>query len=231
MKSTLIWLTLSARLLRVAAPEQAGEIVKRALAYPYPSPERSFVQLGARSLDLPEGGPELSGRAPLLAYGANAAPVALTRKLAPLPDQPLPVLRAELEGFDVVYSAHLSPYGAVPATLRPRPGTVAAVFVAYPTAEQRRLLTATEPNYELETLSGISCRLEGATELTALEVYLSRHGELQLDGAPIALTSMAEPEILELVRSRLFPELTLEGLVLRAVEAGGIAPLPTLSTP
>lgn len=215
----------------MATPEQAGEIVKRALAYPYPAPARSFIQIGGRTIPLPPEGVDLSARPPLLAYGANGSPAVLARKLASLPDQPLPVLRAELDGFDVVYSAHVSPYGAVPATLLRSPGTTVPVFVAYPTAEQRRLLSATEPNYELEALRGISCRLEGGAELTALDAYLSRHGELRVDGSTIALSAMAEPEILELVRAHLSPELTLERFILHTAEQGGIAPLPTLSTP
>ena len=51
--------------------------------------------------------------------------------------------------FDVVYSAHVSPYGAVPATLIESPGTTAPVFVLHPTPEQHALLTASEPNYDL----------------------------------------------------------------------------------
>ena len=96
--------------------------------------------------------PDLEGRRQLLCYGANAAPPMLARKLATLPHEPLPLLRPELSGFDVVYSAHVSPYGAVPGTLQRSPGTTVPVFVAYATTEQEELLTATEPNYELRRL-------------------------------------------------------------------------------
>jgi hypothetical protein len=61
-----------------------GEILARAVAYPYPAPLRSFVQLGTRTHDLPIQGPDIGGRRPLLAYGANAAPAVLARKLAAL---------------------------------------------------------------------------------------------------------------------------------------------------
>jgi hypothetical protein len=219
---------------------QAGEIVKRALAYPYRAPERSFVQVGGRTLELPPEGLDLNDRVPLLAYGANAAPEALARKLAPLPELPLPVLRAELRDFDVVYSAHISPYGSVPATLRPSPGTTVSVFVAYPTEEQLGLLSETEPNYELEGLTGISCRLARGPVLTAVDAYLSRHGCLAIDGAEVALAAIeavgrelvekGQPEVLEHVRAQLFPELSLERFVSRCVEGGGLAPLPKLTT-
>ncbi|HEY2716546.1 MAG TPA: hypothetical protein VGI73_10050 [Solirubrobacterales bacterium] len=68
---------------------------------------RSFVQDGDRTHDLPEA-PDLVGRRPLLAYGANASPLVLAQKLAPLPRQPLPVRRAALADFDVVYSGPTS---------------------------------------------------------------------------------------------------------------------------
>ena len=98
----------------------ADELLARAAAYPYPAPLRSFLQVGRRTLDLREA-PDLVGRRPLLAYGANASPAVLARKLAPLSEVPLPVLRAELTDFDVVYSAHIAANGAVPSTLQRSP--------------------------------------------------------------------------------------------------------------
>ncbi len=212
-------------------------MLQRALAYPYAAPDRSFLQLGARTLELPAGELDLAGRGPLLSYGANAAPAVLARKLATLPREPLPLVRAELRGFDAVYSAHVSPYGAVPATLRRSPGTAISLFVAFPTAEQLKLLAATEPNYELRELQGLSGELETGGPLERAAAFLSRHGSLRIATEPVALAAIEargrrfdavdEAEMLELVRSRLFPEMSLERLVTRSVEAAGIAPLPT----
>jgi hypothetical protein len=213
-----------------------NEIVKRALAYPHAAPDRSFVLVGERATEVPAAGADLSGRTPLLAYGANAAPAALARKLAALPEEALPVLRAELADHDVVYSAHVSFHGAVPANLGESPGTLAPVFVAYPNEEQLAAISASEPNYELVRTGSLGCLLESGEEVGALAVYLSRHGTLSLDGSPVALAAvesagrrlpeMTEPQVLELVRSQLAPELSLEAFVLRCVESGGIAPLP-----
>jgi len=199
------------------------EPLRRALAYPYAVPERSFLQLGARTLALPPAGLDLRDRRPLLAYGANAAPEALTRKLAAAAETPLPLVRAELEDFDVVYSAHVSPYGAVPATLRPAPGTAVTVFVAFPTEDQRRLLSATEPNYECRRLEGISCRPELGAPPPLLDAFVSRHGSLLLDGSEVALSAipargrrlpeLTQPQVLERVRSLLFPFRSLEQLL------------------
>lgn len=172
-----------------------------ALDYPYGQPRRSYLQHGDRTLEPPPEGFDLSGRKPLLAYGANASPLALARKLADLPPAPLPMLRARLAGFDVVYSDHVSPYGAVPGTLHPSPGTTVTVFVSYPDQEQLRALTATEPNYELETLRDLDCRLEDGGAVAELDAYLSRHGPRLLDASPAAL---AEIE----ASARCFPTLT-----------------------
>ncbi|MDX6635585.1 MAG: hypothetical protein QOF06_1788 [Solirubrobacterales bacterium] len=201
---------------------EAAAILRRALEYPYATPDRSFLYRGGEAHELPQGGPDLTGRTPLLSYGANAAPEALARKLASLPDEHLPVMRAELEGFDVVYSAHVSPYGAVPATLLENPGTTAPVFVLHPTPEQRALLTASEPNYDLVEVDGIAA-------------YRSKHGPLSLAGSPVALAAvrsvgrtlpeLEEPAVLERVRAHLEPRLNLEEFVAVCVAHGGIKPL------
>ncbi len=183
----------------MAKSERMRERLRRAAAYPYEIPARSFVQLGERTIDLDEL-PDLSGREPLLAYGSNAAPEALVRKLAAEPETPLPLLRAELADFDAVYSDHLSPYGAVPATLHPSPGTTLTVFVAYPTEPQRLLLSASEPNYEAHRLAGISCRPELGDPLAELDAFVSRHGCLRREGSPVALSAIA-------ARKRKFPAL------------------------
>lgn len=198
---------------------ETAAILKRALEYPYAVPERPYLYLDGEARELPADGPDLTARTPLLAYGANAAPTALARKLAAMPGVELPVLRAELEGFDVVYSAHVSPYGAVPATLYESPGTVVPAFVIHPTAEQRALLTASEPNYDLVEVNGIA-------------TYRSKHGYLEVDGSPVALAAIRaggrtlpeldEPAILEHVRARVAPELELEEFVRACVARGGM---------
>lgn len=205
-------------------PEETAAILERALAYPFATPDRSYLYLNGEARELPDE-IDLSTRAPLLSYGANAAPEALARKLAPLPDVELPVLRSELEGFDVVYSSHVSPYGAVPATLLESPGTTAPLFAVYPTQEQLALLSASEPNYELVEANGFAA-------------YRSKHGCLAIGGSPVALAAVRstgrtlpeldEPAVLEHVRANLAPELRLEEFVRDCVERGGIKPLPRL---
>lgn len=198
---------------------ETAAILKRALGYPYAVPDRSYLYLDGEAKELPADPPDLAGRTALLAYGANAAPAALARKLAALAGVEMPVLRAELEGFDVVYSAHVSPYGAVPATLHESPGTIVPAFVIHPTAEQRALLTASEPNYDLVEADGIAA-------------YRSKHGCLEVNGSPVALAAIRaagrtlpeldEPGILEHVRAQLAPESKLEEFVRGCVARGGM---------
>lgn len=216
----------------MAEQRHPGEILARAVRYPYEAPLHSFVQTGGRTEELSRlAEPDLDGRTAVLAYGSNASPEVLTRKLAPLADLPLPLVYAELVDFDVVYSAHISPYGAVPSTLQRSPGTHAPVHVAYPTAEQLALLTATEPNYELRELTGHDLRSEiGGGEPDRLHAFLSRHGCLSLDDAEVALAAVAsaprhfraigEVEVLERVRHLLAPELDLERFVESSLDPG-----------
>jgi hypothetical protein len=202
-------------------PAQRQAILKRALTYPYATPERSYLYREGRAEELPEDF-DLAGRAPLLSYGANAAPEALALKLAALPGEPLPVARSELRDFDVVYSAHVSPYGAVPATIVESPGTVAPVFVLHPTAEQHALLSATELNYDL-------------VRIGEADAFRSKHGCLEFDCSPVALAAIRSrgrtlPEldqraVLERVRAYLEPELELEEFIHACIERGGIKPL------
>lgn len=244
----------------MAQADDPGEIVRRALAYPHGAPGLSFVQLGYRSLPLePEGGERAAARQlleaaaaqprrPLLAYASNASPTALARKLAPLPRVPLPVLGAELDGFDVVYSAHVSPRGSVPGTLRPSPGTTVPVALLLATEGQRRLLDATEPNYERVELRGLDLRPRPAAREAAATLglddaapaaaYLSRHGPLRVGGSAVGVAEIAargrhlpalgQREALERVRAALRPAASLERFVLDAVAAGGVGPVPGL---
>ncbi len=206
----------------MADPGEAAAILKRALEYPYATPDRSYLYREGEALELPEDGPDLADRTPLLSYGANSAPEALARKLAALPGVEMPALQSQLQGYDVVYSAHVSPYGAVPATLHESPGTTAPVFVLHPTEEQHALLTASELNYDLVEVEGIAA-------------YRSKHGCLRLDGTPVALAAVRsqgrtlpeldEPAILDRVRANVEPDADIETFVCMCVERGGIRPL------
>jgi hypothetical protein len=224
----------------MAATPDTEELVRRALAYPYEPPPGSFVQVADRTLPVPPEGIDVDGRRALLAYGANAAPEALTRKLAALAPEPIPVLRVALRGWDVVYSAHVTRYGAVPAAVVASPGTVASVHLVFPNDAQLAAIAATEgANYRLERLADFSAELEiGGEGPREIDAFIGVHGPLLLDGSPVALAairaagrvfpSLTTPEMIDRVRAAIHPELTLREFVLHHVKHGGVSPLPEL---
>jgi hypothetical protein len=213
------------------------ELVRRALAYPYDPPAGSFVQMGPRTLPVEI---DVAGRRALLAYGANASPAALTRKLAHLRPEPIGVLRVALRGWDVVYSAHVTRYGSVPAAIAPSPGTVVSVHLAFPGDEQLAALAVTEgENYRLEQLVDFTAEYElGGEGPREIDAFVSVHGPLLLDGAPVALAAipardrvfpeLTTPEMIDRVRAVLTPDLTVSEFILHHIEHGGLRPLPEL---
>jgi hypothetical protein len=73
-------------------------------------------------------------RTPVIAYGSNATVSALTRKyVAPTITRPavIPVTRALLNDYDVVWSPHLVYNGVMPATIVRSPGTAVEVWLTW----------------------------------------------------------------------------------------------------
>jgi len=152
-------------------------------------------------------------RRPVVAYGSNANPDVLREKLADKWPTFVPMLRARLHDFDVVYSAHVSPKGAIPATLYESPGTRVAVFVLLLDNTQLAAMDATEPNYDRMLLAKpVTLTLDLGRSADSY-VYVSRHGVLSVDGAPRhvdpvpasarSFLGMAERDALEIARERL----------------------------
>ena len=185
-----------ARRYPLAATDE--EIVARALAYPYVPPHESYV-IG--------GHVEREGRHVVLAYGANGAPEVLRRKLGR--DARLEVLAGTLHDFDVVYSSHISAYGAIPSTLHPAPGASVRAFALLLDDDQLVRLVETEFNYSVQRLTGL--RFDHAD--TAI-VFISRHGALGITGAPIRLADMPQREAQRLVREHVAPEESEEEFIL-----------------
>jgi hypothetical protein len=172
---------LLARARRYPLAASDEEIVARALAYPYVPPHESYVL----------GDPVLEGRRRVLAYGANGSPEVLRRKLGP--DVELAVEAQTLHDFELVYSAHISAYGAIPSTIHAVGGAAIPVFVLLLDDDQLVRLAETEFNYSIQRLDG------------GLIAFVSRHGALGLTGAPIRLADVGQREIQALVRERLAP--------------------------
>jgi hypothetical protein len=155
--------------------------------YPFGRAPGSFFLGGAGPGALPAG-------PPLLAYGANGSPAVLARKL---PGVAVAALAGVLHDWAIVHSAHVSPYGQVPATLVPAPGGRALVHVLLVDPAGRAPLDATEPNYDRVTLTGLALDVEHLGATPTVEAYLSKHGALEVDGAPVALGTLSQDTLLQ----------------------------------
>lgn len=204
-----------------------------AKSYPFPSPSESFLYTARgmkplRSINEPSS--LTKGRTPVLAYGSNCAPVQLKRKFSDHLHAfggEIPVIKAAIRDTDVVYSPIIVPYGSVPATITPSPGTVAHVFITYLTDDQLQIMHRSEAAglmYEyipfdesLVTTSFPSLSIEG------LRTYRSMSGVFHIDGVPTALTdvdadnrrfpAMNQLEILTLVNETCAPEWALDDFI------------------
>ncbi|WP_158043730.1 gamma-glutamylcyclotransferase family protein [Skermanella pratensis] len=207
-------------------------VLALASGYPYAFPACSYLFRDGEQRPLPAGLPAiLADRVPMIACGSNRSPEQLARKFKDWPHPvAIPVLCGRLAGFDVVYSAHFTRYGALPATLHPAPGraseTVVEIAVQWLTRAELDRMDATEGigvNYDRHRLDGIALEIEGLGRIASAEAYLSRRGALAIDGHPVALAAIPcagrtwpaldQPGVLESVRARLAPERDLAGFI------------------
>jgi hypothetical protein len=175
------------------------EIYTRALGYPWARPASSFVLTGetVKSLDavaVPELQALMDDRWPLLAFGSNGAPEALTLKFGHLAaeQQRLLVTAGDLHGFDVGASAHPTIYGSMPGTIFPSAGTVVRASVLWVTTAQLVALTWTEMSYALGRLDGIRFDADEAhiPPLDHVLAFVSRLGAHRVEGELIALDAV-----------------------------------------
>ncbi len=197
------------------------DVVRHAEAYPFDLPEGSYL-FGA----VPGHRTDLEDRVPVLALGSNAAPSQLARKFPRL-DAPIPVARAVLQDHAVVYSAHFSKYGSLPASLTRLEGALAYVFVTWLTPTQLLRMHETEgvgDRYDYrETELPITVEEVGA--LPRVGVYLGRAGPLQVAGRPVRiaevptircpLPALTQPAALRLAHRRLASHLPFEEFITR----------------
>jgi hypothetical protein len=152
-------------------------------------------------------------RWPVIAYGSNANSDVLREKLTGNGPTFVPMLRGQLQDFDVVYSAHVSPKGAIPATLCESPDTRVTVFVLLLDATQLVAMDATEPNYDRMLLTKpVKLTLDRGPSGDAF-VYVSKHGVLNVHGAPCHVEpipaslrrfgGMTQRQVLAIARDRL----------------------------
>lgn len=147
-------------------PSSRSARLQLAKGYPYQAPEASYrFRRGVADLSSPIGWPDDSfqDRTPVIAHGSNRAPEQLARKYTPDPDAALkpgpaqasasadeiPVTLTKLHDYEVVYSAHMTRYGAVAANLQHAPGAAVEVFITWLNAAQLQRMHDTELGGEI----------------------------------------------------------------------------------
>jgi hypothetical protein len=169
----------------------SADAIQRALAYPYAAPAGDYLFTGGAAGPLPPG-LDLTGRTPVLAVGSNRAPEQLRRKFGDA--AAVPVTWARLRGFDVVYSAHMAGYGAIPATLHPSPGTVVTVALTWLDEAQLTRMHETEAvgvSYDYGSFRSLEIDVGPGRAAESVGCYITKRGALRLDGAPVALAEIA----------------------------------------
>jgi hypothetical protein len=227
-----------------ALPDLASARARLALGYPYPAPAAAYTfRAGAVA---PFDPACLKGRTPVIAHGSNRAPGQLARKFAAFEGEAatIPVSFAWLHDYDVVYSAHITTYGAVASTLQHVPGVRVRVAVTWLDTPQLARMHETEGNYGFGQLRGArvchDAPLDAAGEAAgeageeapprpSLAMYLSDHGHLADDGgAPVGLAAVeahgrphaarSQGQVLEMLRRRLAPGRGFESFILDNVD-------------
>ncbi|MGH3453627.1 MAG: hypothetical protein ACRDPQ_13015 [Nocardioidaceae bacterium] len=136
----------------------------------------------------------LDDRTMVLAVGSNAAPSVLADKLRRVGvTGSVGMVRTEVAGLAVGYSAHVSRRGYIPAGPYAAAGHTTGVAL-WLTEPQRSAIDATEPNYDRIALhrDDHPLRVELGEPPATFGVYVSRRGVLAVDGVPLRLGTQRE---------------------------------------
>ena len=224
-----------------AVPDSAAERLALAKGYPFFIPEDSYLLADGAVRPLPAlddavfADPVFAGRTPVLAVGSNQSPDQLRRKFAHLPSFQIPVTRAWLADFDVVYATHVTRYGSIPGNLFPTPGARVRLSVTWLDADQLAAMHATEiagDHYVFGRLGEVDLAIDNGPMLRQVHGYVSLQGCLRDDVAPIGdapiglaairaegrpYASLPQEAMLDRLRRRCASPLALDDFVLALV--------------
>jgi hypothetical protein len=217
--------------------------VQHAKSYPFSPPDHGFLYEGGDWERLDPGRfdderLEGEGRVPVLAAGSNQSPAQLKRKYGHLADAGMiPARRGVLHEFDVVYAAHLTGYGSVPATFQRSPGTAVTVFVLWLDEPQLARMHETEGNYTYDHLHGIRITLDSGAPMEQAFAYSSKSGCLNHGGACVSLREIpatgrrfqefGQVAALALLRDRFAPGVELDDFVRQHLDDRAVHQLRT----
>ena len=220
-----------------ALPDSDSGRLALAKGYPYAAPEGCYLLLNGETRPLEGGSAEAARfekRFPVIAHGSNRSPEQLLRKFGR--DAEIPVSRGVLADHDVVYSAHMTRYGAIAANLAHAPGVQVSLWITWLTDRQLQRMHETELGsdiYRYGHLEAAAITLESGPYdgIESAGVYLGSYGYLCRDGAPVGLAAVAadgrgheslhQEDVLAHVRDRHRPGHDLDALLLEAIRDAG----------
>jgi hypothetical protein len=207
-------------------PSDPAHRLEIAKGYPYEAPANSYLFRAGRAHPLSEATARdpFAGRWAVLGHGSNRAPGQLARKFAHFkgPASEIPVTYVRLDDYDVVYSAHVTAYGAIASNLTHAPGCRVRVALTWLDDRQLERMHETEGNYAFGRLAGAALVPDAgpAAACTDIHMYLSDHGCLLHGGAPVGLASVRaigrphrsldQPRVQQLVHAKLAAQLEVD---------------------
>jgi hypothetical protein len=210
----------------------AEDIFDKAIGYPYSIPTCSYVYHNGSCEDVDEGGgfPDVSGLTPVLAVGSNQSPTQLARKFPGDQWAPIPVSKVAVVDFDTVFSAHITGYGSIAATLFHAPGTIVNLFVNWLDDHHLVRMHDTElgnENYEFGALENVRIEAEVGPSLNSVSLYHGLRGIFAPKGKPVPLAEvparnrqydeLSQHQVQSLIRDQIAPEKPLENFVHESV--------------
>lgn len=213
----------SPRRLEMITPPSDLDPLVRAKTYPYEIPRYSYLFRNGAFERHDDLSGYLDGRIPVIASGSNRSPAQLARKYHDFEEVTIPVERAQLKDYDVVYAAHITGYGSIAANLQHIPGASVEVSITWLGDDQLARMDATEGrgySYDFTRLSGLTLTVDGRPDMTEAYAYAYRGGCLRHEGVHAGLreivaeerphAAFGQTEIQRHVRDRLAPGTDLD---------------------
>lgn len=176
----------------IAAEADDAAAIRLALDYPYARhPEHYWFENGSVSAPADIEAAR-HGRHPVVAYGSNASPMQIARKFAGRPcGDALYVEPVTLHGWDVIFAARITRYGAIPARLDRAEGCSAEVHMTWLTDAQLAWMDQTEGAHYRRAELDVGEVVDGSGNVLARAgAYLRGGAPLLVDGSPAALAAI-----------------------------------------
>jgi hypothetical protein len=157
-------------------------------------------------------------RTAILGYGANASPSALVSKYSPPKYQltpVIPVVRASINDFDVVFSDVIGYYGTLQAALWYQPGVQTDVVINYLDQNELKRMHESElvgKYYDVGTLSQLKMIDEFGQKTDSVRLYNDLGGAFGYNGKPAAFETVN-------ARGRSLPALSHEKIIQNVIDS------------